>query len=169
MSDSDLHVSIENDYAFLRDPVRRICERFPGDYWRRLDAAAEYPTEFVQALTEHEYLGCLIPEEYGGSGLPLRAASVVLETIHSSGCNAAACHAQMYTMGTVLRHGSDEQKQRYLPKIASGELRLQAFGVTEPVTGVPTPRSFAPPRSATATATSSTARRSGPAGRSIPT
>ncbi len=135
MTDSDLHVSIEQDYPYLRDPVRRICEQFPGEYWRRLDAASEYPTEFVQALTEHEYLGCLIPEEYGGAGLPLRAASVVLETIHSSGCNAAACHAQMYTMGTVLRHGSDEQKQEYLPKIAGGELRLQAFGVTEPVTG----------------------------------
>ncbi len=135
MADSELRVSIENDYAFLRDPVRRICEQFPGEYWRRLDAAAEYPTEFVQALTEHEYLGCLIPERYGGAGLPLRAASVVLETIHASGCNAAACHAQMYTMGTVLRHGSDEQKQRYLPGIASGELRLQAFGVSEPATG----------------------------------
>ena len=135
MTDSDLRISIEQDYPYLRDPVRRICEQFPGEYWRRLDAAAEYPTEFVQTLTDHEYLGCLIPEQYGGAGLPLRAASVVLETIHSSGCNAAACHAQMYTMGTMLRHGSDEQKQEYLPKIASGELRLQAFGVTEPATG----------------------------------
>ncbi|MEM1297843.1 MAG: acyl-CoA dehydrogenase family protein, partial [Pseudomonadota bacterium] len=104
-------------------------------YWNRLDAASEYPTEFVQALTEAGYLGALIPEEYGGAGLPLAAGGAILEEIHASGCNAAACHAQMYTMGTVLRHGSEEQKRRYLPGIASGELRLQAFGVTEPTTG----------------------------------
>ena len=132
---NEVMVSVDEDYAFLREPVRRICEKFPGDYWRALDAEKEYPTEFVQALTDHEYLGALIPEEYGGSGLPLRAAVVILETIHESGCNAAACHAQMYTMGTLLRHGSEEQKQRYLPQIARGELRLQAFGVTEPTTG----------------------------------
>ncbi|MEM9408319.1 MAG: acyl-CoA dehydrogenase family protein [Acidobacteriota bacterium] len=131
----ELLVSMGEDYKFLREPVRKICEKFPGDYWRDLDEKSEYPTEFVQALTEHEYLGALIPEEYGGSGLPLRAGVVILETIHECGCNAAACHAQMYTMGTLLRHGSEEQKQRYLPKIASGELRLQAFGVSEPVTG----------------------------------
>ncbi|HVS65851.1 MAG TPA: acyl-CoA dehydrogenase family protein [Thermoanaerobaculia bacterium] len=119
----------------LREPVRRICERFPGEYWRRLDEDREYPTEFVQALTDHEVLAALIPEEYGGSGLPLRAACVILETIHASGCNAAACHAQMYTMGTLLRHGSAEQKERWLPEIAAGRLRLQAFGVSEPATG----------------------------------
>ena len=119
----------------LREPVRRICDRFPGEYWQKLDAAKEYPHAFVDALTEHEYLAALIPEEYGGAGLPLRAAAVILETIHASGCNAAACHAQMYTMGTLLRHGSEAQKSAYLPKIASGELRLQAFGVTEPTTG----------------------------------
>jgi alkylation response protein AidB-like acyl-CoA dehydrogenase len=101
----------------------------------KLDHAAEYPTEFVQALTDGGYLGCLIPEEYGGSGLPLSAGCAVLETIHEMGCNAAACHAQMYTMGTVLKHGSEEQKRKYLPDIASGKLRLQAFGVTEPTTG----------------------------------
>jgi alkylation response protein AidB-like acyl-CoA dehydrogenase len=130
-------VSIEvgDDFEMLRDPVRRICERFPGEYWRRLDEAREYPTDFVQALTDHEYLAALIPEEYGGAGLPLRAACVILETIHASGCNAAACHAQMYTMGTLLRHGSAEQKQRWLPEIAAGRLRLQAFAVSEPATG----------------------------------
>ena len=126
---------MDEDYKFLREPVRKICEKFPGEYWRKLDAKSEYPSEFVQALTEHEYLGALIPEEYGGAGLPLRAGVVILQTIHECGCNAAACHAQMYTMGTLLRHGSEEQKQRYLPKIASGDLRLQAFGVSEPVTG----------------------------------
>ena len=134
-ADSTLTIELGEDYPYLREPVRRICERFPGEYWRKLDADSEYPHEFVDALTEHEYLAALIPEEYGGSGLPLRAASVILETIHSSGCNAAACHAQMYTMGTLLRHGSDKQKSTYLPKIATGELRLQAFGVTEPATG----------------------------------
>ena len=132
---SELLISIDEDYPQLREPVRRLCEKFPGEYWRKLDAASEYPTEFVQALTDHEVLAALIPEEYGGAGLPLRAGVAILETIHESGCNAAACHAQMYTMGTLLRHGSQEQKERVLPKIASGELRLQAFGVTEPTTG----------------------------------
>jgi len=131
----ELRVSIGQDFATLRDPVRRLCERFPGEYWRELDRRSAYPQEFVEALTEHQVLSALIPEEYGGSGLPLRAGAVILETIHESGCNAAACHAQMYTMGTVLRHGSAEQKQRYLPEIASGKLRLQAFAVTEPNTG----------------------------------
>jgi alkylation response protein AidB-like acyl-CoA dehydrogenase len=135
MADGEAFLSLDEDYPFLREPVRRICERFPGEYWRRLDAAQEYPHEFVDALTEHEYLAALIPTEYGGAGLPLRAGVAILETIHASGCNAAACHAQMYTMGTVLRHGSEEQKRTYLPAIAHGELRLQAFGVTEPTTG----------------------------------
>ena len=126
------------DHADIREAVRRICEKFPGAYWRDLEAREAYPTEFVTALTQSGFLGALIPEEYGGSGLPLRAASVILEEVHASGCDAAACHAQMYIMGTVLRHGSGEQKRRYLPKIASGELRLQAFGVTEPTSGTDT-------------------------------
>ena len=119
----------------IRDAVAKLCERFPGEYWRAHDRERTYPTEFVQALTDAGYLSILVPEAYGGSGLPLSAAGAVLEEIHHAGCNGAACHAQMYTMGTVLRHGSDEQKQRYLPGIASGELRLQAFGVTEPTSG----------------------------------
>ena len=126
------------DYPEIRDGVRKVCEGFPGAYWRALEETLSYPTEFVRALTEAGYLGALIPETYGGSGMPLRAAAVILEEIHASGCNAGACHAQMYTMGTVLRHGSEEQKQRYLPEIASGRLRLQAFGVTEPTTGTDT-------------------------------
>jgi acyl-CoA dehydrogenase len=123
------------DYTEIREGVRRICAGYPGSYWRDLDAREAYPAEFVRALTEAGYLGALIPEEYGGAGLPIRAGSVILEEIHASGCNAGACHAQMYIMGTLLRHGNAEQKQRYLPQIASGELRLQAFGVTEPTTG----------------------------------
>ena len=128
-------LDIDRDYADIRDQVARICEGFPGEYWQALDEKAEYPHAFVDALTESGYLAALIPEEYGGAGLPLRAASVILETIHTNGCSAAACHAQMYTMGTVMRYGSEEQKRQYLPGIASGELRLQAFGVTEPTTG----------------------------------
>ncbi|MDK1020550.1 MAG: acyl-CoA dehydrogenase family protein [Candidatus Hydrogenedentes bacterium] len=128
-------IPIEKDYQELREAVARVCGDFPGEYWRELDAKSEYPTKFVKAMTEHGFLAALIPEEYGGSGLPLRAATVILEVIHETGCSAGACHAQMYTMGTVLRHGSPEQKQEYLPKIASGELRLQAFGVSEPTTG----------------------------------
>lgn len=131
-------VSLGEDYSDIRESVRRICAGFPGEYWRRLEEKLEYPTEFVKALTDAGYLGALIPEEYGGAGLPLRAASVILEEIHASGCNAGACHAQMYIMGTLLRHGSEEQKKRYLPKIASGKLRLQAFGVTEPTSGTDT-------------------------------
>jgi len=131
-------VSLGEDYSDIRESVRRICAGFPGEYWRRLEEKLEYPTEFVKALTDAGYLGALIPEEYGGAGLPLRAASVILEEIHASGCNAGACHAQMYIMGTLLRHGSEEQKKRYLPKIARGELRLQAFGVTEPTSGTDT-------------------------------
>ena len=119
----------------IRESVAKICERFDNAYWMRLDDESAYPDEFVKALTDAGYLAVLIPEEFGGSGLPISAAGAVLETIHRTGCNAAACHAQMYTMGTVLRHGTDEQKQKYLPHIATGELRLQAFGVTEPTTG----------------------------------
>jgi acyl-CoA dehydrogenase len=134
----EVALPIGEDHLDIREAVRRICEKFPGAYWRDLEAREAYPTEFVTALTQSGFLGALIPEEYGGSGLPLRAASVILEEVHASGCNAAACHAQMYIMGTVLRHGSPEQKRRYLPKIASGELRLQAFGVTEPTSGTDT-------------------------------
>ena len=126
------------DWPEIRDSVRKICAGFPGAYWRDLEQREQYPTEFVKALTEAGYLGALIPEEYGGAGLPLRAAGVVLEEIHASGCNAAACHAQMYIMGTLLRHGDSSQKARYLPGIASGALRLQAFGVTEPGSGTDT-------------------------------
>ncbi|MBV8168276.1 MAG: acyl-CoA/acyl-ACP dehydrogenase [Alphaproteobacteria bacterium] len=126
------------DWPEIRDSVRKICAGFPGAYWRDLEQREQYPTDFVKALTEAGYLGALIPEEYGGAGLPLRAAGVVLEEIHASGCNAAACHAQMYIRGTLLRHGSAEQKQKYLPGIADGSLRLQAFGVTEPTTGTDT-------------------------------
>jgi acyl-CoA dehydrogenase len=123
------------DHAEIREEVGKLCARFPGEYWRKLDTERAYPTEFVQALTEAGYLGALIPEEFGGAGLPLSAAGAILEEIHRAGCNAAACHAQMYIMGTILRHGSPDQKKRYLPKIATGELRLQAFGVTEPTSG----------------------------------
>ncbi len=133
-----LSIETGEDYPEIREGVRRVCADFPGEYWRNLEAREAYPTEFVKALTASGYLGALIPEEYGGSGMPLRAAAVILEEIHASGCNAGACHAQMYTMGTVLRHGSVEQKKKYLPGIASGELRLQAFGVTEPTSGTDT-------------------------------
>jgi len=125
-------------HAEIREEVRKLCARFPGEYWRKLDEVRGYPTEFVSALTEAGYLSVLIPEEYGGSGLGISAAAAILETIQAEGCNGGACHAQMYTMGTILRHGLDEQKQRYLPKIASGALRLQAFGVTEPGSGTDT-------------------------------
>jgi len=124
----------------IREAVRRLCAQFPGAYWRALDRDRIYPTEFVQALTQAGFLSVLIPEAYGGSGLGLAAATAVLEEIHRSGCNGGACHAQMYTMGALLRHGSEAQKQAYLPKVASGELRLQAFGVTEPTAGTDTTR-----------------------------
>lgn len=130
----------EQNYQEIRDGVAKLCGKFPCEYWRELDKDDTYPTEFVEALTEAGYLSLLIPEQYGGSELPLAAACVVLEEIHKSGGNAGACHAQMYTMGTLLRHGSEEQKAKYLPKIASGELRLQAFGVTEPTSGTDTTR-----------------------------
>ena len=122
----------------IREEVAKLCAEFPGSYWQEKDKERAYPGEFVAALTEAGYLGVLIPEEYGGAGLPLSAAAAILEEIHQQGCNGGACHAQMYTMGTLLRHGSDEQKTEYLPKIASGELRLQAFGVTEPTSGTDT-------------------------------
>ena len=130
-----VQVEIGEDYAELRESVRRVCAGYPGSYWRDKDARSEYPTEFVQEMTRAGYLAALIPEEYGGSGLPLRAAAVILEEVNASGCTASGAHAQMYIMGTLLRHGSAEQKQRYLPGIAAGDLRLQAFGVTEPTTG----------------------------------
>src|SRR5262252_2776190 len=126
------------EFADVRDGVRALCAKFPGEYWRALDRDRAYPTEFVSALTKAGYLAALIPEEYGGSGLNLGAAAAILEEVHASGGNGAACHAQMYTMGTILRHGSTTQKERYLPLIASGELRLQAFGVTEPTSGTDT-------------------------------
>lgn len=124
----------------IREAVRKLCAQFPGEYWRERDRDRTYPKEFVTALTEAGFLSVLIPEAYGGSGLGLAAATAVLEEIHRSGCNGGACHAQMYTMGTILKHGSEAQKQTYLPKIASGELRLQAFGVTEPTAGTDTTR-----------------------------
>jgi alkylation response protein AidB-like acyl-CoA dehydrogenase len=130
----------DQDLDAIRDSVAKLCEGFPGEYWRELDRERGYPTKFVQALTDAGYLGCLIPEEYGGSGLGIREAGAVLETVHRSGGNGAACHAQMYIMGALLRHGSDEQKSTYLPEIASGALRLQAFGVTEPTSGTDTSR-----------------------------
>jgi acyl-CoA dehydrogenase len=131
--------SIDDDLVTVRSAVRDLCSHFPGEYWRGLEPD-RYPTEFVDALTENGWLAALIPEEYGGSGLSITYGAAILEEICASGGNAGACHAQMYTMGTVLRHGSDGQKQRYLPKIASGELRLQAFAVTEPDVGSDTTR-----------------------------
>lgn len=126
------------EIAQMREAVRALCSDFPGSYWREKDRERAYPGEFVDALTKAGFLAALIPEEYGGSGLGLSAAAAILEEIHSSGCNASACHAQMYIMGTILRDGSEAQKQQYLPKIATGELRLQAFGVTEPGSGTNT-------------------------------
>src|ERR1700754_2633155 len=123
------------DYPELRDAVRRICAKYPGEYWRDLEEKSDYPTAFVKELTDGGYLSALIPEEYGGGGLPVRAAAVILEEINFGGCTASQCHAQMYIMGTLLRHGNAEQKKRYLPDIASGKLRMQSFGVTEPTTG----------------------------------
>jgi acyl-CoA dehydrogenase len=129
-----VNFSLPDELKEIRAAVRELCERFPGEYWRGLEPD-RYPEEFVSALTEQGWLAALIPEEYGGAGLGLTAASVILEEINASGGNSGACHAQMYTMGTILRHGSPEQKKSYLPLIASGELRLQAFGVTEPTVG----------------------------------
>ncbi len=134
-NDSEVAMPLGRDYPELRDAVQRICGQFPGSYWRALEDDSSYPTDFINALTQAGFLASLIPEEYGGSGLPLRAAAVILEEINASGCVASQGHAQMYIMGTLLRHGSQAQKNLYLPKIASGELRLQAFGVTEPTSG----------------------------------
>jgi alkylation response protein AidB-like acyl-CoA dehydrogenase len=128
----------DDAWADLRGEVAKLCAQFPGEYWRKLDAERAYPTEFVRALTEAGYLAALIPEEFGGAGLPLSGAAAILEEIQRQGCNGAACHAQMYIMGTILRHGSPEQKRTYLPEIAAGRLRLQAFGVTEPTSGTDT-------------------------------
>ena len=134
---NDLSNKME-DYSDIRDAVRSMCQGYPGEYWREKDRKREYPTEFVQALTDSGFLAVLIPEIYGGSELGIQEAAAILEEIHKSGCNGAACHAQMYIMGTLLRHGSEQQKKKYLPGIASGELRLQAFGVTEPGSGTDT-------------------------------
>jgi acyl-CoA dehydrogenase len=128
----------QDEFHDIRDAVAKLCAQFPGEYWRKLDRQMAYPKEFVDALTEAGYLSVLIPEEYGGSGLKLSAAAAILEEIQRAGCNGGGCHAQMYTMGTVLRHGNDAQKAQYLPRIASGKLRLQAFGVTEPTSGTDT-------------------------------
>ena len=136
--EAEVTLEAGEDYPEIREAVQRICAHYPGEYWRGLEDERAYPTEFVNALTEAGYLAALIPEEYGGSGMPLRAAAVILEAIHETGCSAGACHAQMYIMGALLRHGSEDQKRAYLPKIASGELRLQAFGVTEPGSGTDT-------------------------------
>ncbi len=127
-----------SDFPEIRAGVARLCAQFPGEYWRSLDRDMAYPAAFVTALGEAGYLAALIPEEYGGSGLPLSAAAAILEEVQRAGCNGSACHAQMYIMGALLRHGSDAQKQAYLPRIASGDLRLQAFGVTEPTSGTDT-------------------------------
>lgn len=131
-------MNYEHDHIEIREAVQKLCNNFPGKYWRECDRKDAYPSAFVESLTEGGYLSALIPEEYGGLGMPLSVGAAILEEIHRAGCNAAACHAQMYTMGTVLRHGSEEQKTQYLPKIASGKLRLQAFGVTEPTSGTDT-------------------------------
>jgi acyl-CoA dehydrogenase len=128
----------QDEFHDIRDAVAKLCAQFPGEYWRKLDREMKYPTEFVNALTEAGYLSVLIPEEYNGAGLKLSAAAAILEEIQRAGCNGGGCHAQMYTMGTLLRHGNDAQKAKWLPKIASGELRLQAFGVTEPTSGTDT-------------------------------
>ena len=128
----------DDEIQSIRDAVRALCMDYPGEYWREKDRERAYPTEFVQTLTEKGFLAVLIPEEYGGSGLGIKAAAAILEEIQRSGANGGGCHAQMYTMGTLLRHGSQAQKEKWLPQIASGALRLQAFGVTEPTSGTDT-------------------------------
>ncbi|MDE0994597.1 MAG: acyl-CoA/acyl-ACP dehydrogenase [Rhodospirillales bacterium] len=138
MSSTVQNDEIDAVITAIRESVQALCADFPGEYWRKIDRGREYPTTFVNALTQSGFLAALIPEEYGGSGLGINAAAAILEEIHKSGANGGACHAQMYTMGTLLRHGSDAQKSKWLPKIASGEIRLQAFGVTEPTSGTDT-------------------------------
>ena len=138
LDDAMTMMPIGETYPEIREAVRKLCAGFPGTYWQEKDRERSYPTEFVNELTQSGFLAVLIPEEYGGAGLPISAGSAILEEINASGCNAGACHAQMYIMGTVLRHGSEEQKKQYLPKIATGDLRLQAFGVTEPSSGTDT-------------------------------
>ena len=133
-------MAIDQTYPEIRAAVASLCSQYQGDYWRKMDAAKAYPTEFVQALTSAGFLATLIPENYGGAGLPLGAGCAVLEEVHRSGGNGAACHAQMYTMGTLLRHGSEEQKEQFLPAVAEGKLRLQTFAVTEPASGTDTSR-----------------------------
>ena len=135
IQDNSISMPLGRDFPEIRDAVQKICEGFPGAYWQELEKTDSYPSAFVQALTENGFLSALIPEDYDGLGLPLRAASVILEEIHSTGCNAGACHAQMYIMGTLLRNGNEAQKQMYLPEIACGNLRLQAFAVTGPTSG----------------------------------
>ena len=172
MSDAPVPVSLPLDpgWGDIREGVRRICDGFSNDYWVKLDHEATYPTEFVRALTEAGYLAALIPEDYGGSGLPLSAACAVLETIHDSPCNAAACHAQMYTMGTVLRHGSEAQKRKYLPGIASRRAAGCRRSASPSRRRAPIQLSSRRGRRGRATtATSSTARRCGPAACCTPT
>ncbi len=135
---ASIETPVDQPYADIREEVAKLCARFDGEYWRKVDRESAYPAEFVQALTDSGYLAALIPEEYGGAGLPLSAAAAILEEIQRAGANGGACHAQMYIMGVLLRHGSETQKRQYLPRIASGELRLQAFGVTEPTSGTDT-------------------------------
>jgi len=132
---ASIDLALTDDQRALKAGITEICKRYPGEYWRDLDSRREYPEKFVNELTQSGYLGCLIPPEYGGAGLGMREGGLILETIHANGGSASACHAQMYIMGTVLRLGSEAQKQAYLPKIATGDLRLQAFGVTEPDAG----------------------------------
>ena len=127
--------NFNNDWNDIKRGIEAVCNKFPDSYWQNLDNSRSYPTEFVDTLTKSGYLNVLIPEKYGSAGLPLRAASVILEEIHRCGANGAACHAQMYIMGSLLKHGSEELKQKYLPDIANGKIRLQAFGVTEPSSG----------------------------------
>ncbi|MFY7986469.1 MAG: acyl-CoA dehydrogenase family protein, partial [Burkholderiaceae bacterium] len=138
LGQEQVKIDLGENWIDIREQIRKICKDFPGSYWRALEDEQAYPSAFVQALTESGYLAALIPEAYGGAGLPLSAAAAILEEIHANGCNAGACHAQMYIMGTLLRHGSTAQKEKYLPQIASGTLRLQAFGVTEPTSGTDT-------------------------------
>lgn len=157
-----------DEIAQIRQSVRKLCETFPPEYWRKLDRENAYPSEFVKALSDAGYLSVLIPEEYGGSGLPLMAAAAILEEVQRTGANGAACHAQMYIMSALLRHGNPEQKAKYLPGVAAGELRLQAFGVTEPTSGRTPARSRHSPGARVTTITSM-ARRSGHHAPNIPT